>query len=378
VPQRGPSLHERRPTKVESATLKYLCFGAGAIGTYVGGSLALADQEVVFLEQPDAARELRARGLRLDLRADKRRPSQDAQILPPERVMFAESIEEALGHGPFDAAIFALKSFDTAPALDAIRPWADAMPPIVCFSNGVENEGEIARVLGSDRVIAATVTSAIGRRAAGDIVLERLRGVGIHVSQAAAQRLLAAANVAGLNAKPFQNATAMKWSKMFTNLVANPSSAILNMTATEVLAHPGLYRMEISMLRECLAVMRARRIPVVDLPGTPVRGLALAAKLPTWISKPVLSRVAGTGRGGKMPSFHIDLYSGRGKSEVGYLHGAVARIGAQAGVPTPVNSFLTRTLLDLTAGTIPLNRFARKPEDMLAALQAEISAAHPE
>ena len=56
--------------------MKCLCFGAGAIGTYVGGSLALAGVDVVFLEQPDAARELQRRGLRLDLRADKRRPIQ--------------------------------------------------------------------------------------------------------------------------------------------------------------------------------------------------------------------------------------------------------------------------------------------------------------
>jgi Ketopantoate reductase PanE/ApbA C terminal. len=79
------------------------------------------------------------------------------------------------------------------------------------------------------------------------------------------------------------------------------------------------------MLRECLAVMKAQGIDVVDLPKTPVRALAFATRLPLWLSKPLLGRAAGSGRGGKMPSFHIDLHSGRGKSEVDYLHGAVVR-----------------------------------------------------
>ena len=83
---------------------------------------------------------------------------------------------------------------------------------------------------------------------------------------------------------------------------------------------------------ECLAVMKKQKIPVVDLPSTPSRALAFATRLPLWMSKPFLSRATGAGRGDKMPSFHIDLYSGRGKSEVEYLHGAVVRAGENFGV----------------------------------------------
>jgi 2-dehydropantoate 2-reductase len=116
--------------------------------------------------------------------------------------------------------------------------------------------------------------------------------------------------------------------------------------------------------------MHAKGIPVVDLPGTPVRALALAVMLPTWVSRPILVRAAGGGRGGKMPSFHIDLHSGRGKSEVGFLHGAVAREGESVGIPTPINSWLTRTLQSLTDGSIPLDRFARRPGELLSAIVA--------
>ncbi len=58
--------------------LKVLSFGAGAIGTYIGGSLALAGHQVVFVEQPKVVEELRERGLRLDLTLDKRRKTKEA------------------------------------------------------------------------------------------------------------------------------------------------------------------------------------------------------------------------------------------------------------------------------------------------------------
>lgn len=346
--------------------LNILAFGAGAIGTYIGGSLALAGQRVVFVEQPSVADDLRQRGMRLDLTLDERRKTKEANLLSPQSFVAAASLEDALKYWPFDVAIFALKSFDTPAALEGMKPFAEKLPPILCLSNGVDNEPAIADALGADKVVYGTVTSAIGRRAAGDIVLEKLRGIGIANGNPLSAKLVAVFNAAYLNAQLFHDAAAMKWSKMLTNLVANPASAILDLSAAQVFADRRLYKLEIEMLRECLAVMKAQGIEVVDLPKTPVRALAFATRLPLWLSKPLLGRAAGSGRGGKMPSFHIDLHSGRGKSEVDYLHGAVVRAGAKTGVPTPVNQLFTETLLALTNGEIPLDEFAGKLEKLLA------------
>jgi 2-dehydropantoate 2-reductase len=350
--------------------LKVLTFGAGAIGTYIGGSLALAGHPVVFVEQPKVAEELREKGLRVDLTLDSRRGTKDASLLAPSDFVIVSSLEEALRYGPFDLALFALKSFDTQTALEGIQPFADKMPPILCLSNGVSNEPAIAVALGKEKVIYGTVTTAIGRRGAGDIVLEKLRGVGVAKGHPLSEKLNDALNKAYLNSNLFEDAASMKWSKMLTNLIANPTSAILDMSAGEVFANRDLYRIEIDMLKECLAVMKAQGLEVVDLPGTPVRALAFATKLPLWLSKPFLSKAAGAGRGAKMPSFHIDLYSGRGKSEVEYLHGAVVRAGEQHNVPTPVNKVLTETLMALTNRENPLEEFAHKPEKLVGMLKS--------
>ena len=357
------------PPSSPSSPLNILVFGAGAIGTYIGGSLALAGNRVVFVEQPAVAEELRQRGMRLDLTLDERRKTKDSSLLAPSSFVMAGSLEEALNYWPFDVALFALKSFDTPAALEGMKPFAEKIPPILCLSNGVDNEPAIASALGADKVIYGTVTTAIGRRGAGDIVLEKLRGIGIADGHPLSVKLVAAFNAAYLNAQLFPDGLAMKWSKMLTNLIANPTSAILDMTAAQVFANRKLYKLEIQMLRECLAVMEAQNIEVVDLPKTPVRALAFATRLPLWLSKPLLGRAAGSGRGAKMPSFHIDLHSGRGKSEVDYLHGAIVRAGEKAGVPTPVNKVLTETLLALTNKEIPLEEFAGQPEKLLIRLK---------
>lgn len=356
--------------RVTSFKLKILTFGAGAIGTYIGGSLALAGHQVVFIEQPAVADDLRVRGMKLDLTLDKRRNTQDVSALAPASFVIVSSLEEALRYGPFDVALFALKSFDAESALAGMQVYADKMPPILCLSNGVDNEPMIARVLGPDKIIYGTVTTAIGRRGAGDIVLEKLRGVGVAAGHALSEKLVAALDGAYLNCRLYADAHSMKWSKMLTNLIANPTSAILDMTAAEVFANEKLYKLEIDMLSECLAVMKAQGLEVVDLPGTPVKALAFATKLPLWLSRPFLGRAAGSGRGSKMPSFHIDLHSGRGKSEVQYLHGAVVRAGEKANIATPVNKVLTDALLSLTRKEIPLEEYSHQPEKLLAKLSS--------
>ncbi len=349
--------------------LKILVFGAGAIGTYFGGSLALAGHQVVFVEKLQMADELRERGLRLDLTLDERRKTKDAFTVEPRAFVMASSLEDALKYGPFDVALFALKSFDTVSAMEGLKPYADKLPPILCLSNGVENEQAIARVMGPDKVIYGTVTTAIGRRGAGNIVLEKLRGVGVAVGHPLSEKIASALNDAYLKCRLYPDAHSMKWSKMLTNLIANPTSAILDMTAAQVFANKDLYKLEIEMLKECLVVMKAQNLEVFDLPGTPVKALAFATELPLWLSKPFLSRAAGSGRGGKMPSFHIDLHSGRPFSEVQYLHGAIVREGRARGIPTPVNELLTNTLMALTNKEIPLDEFAKQPDKLLSRLK---------
>jgi 2-dehydropantoate 2-reductase len=340
--------------------MRFLFLGAGAIGTYVGGSLALAGHQVSFSEQPDAAATIAADGLRVT-KGGATHAVRDFSIFG--------SAAEALAAGPFDVAVCALKSFDTEAALDGLLATGELVPPVLSLQNGVANEPLIAAKLGIDRVITGTVTTAVSKPGVGQVVEEKLRGIGIAVNHQLGKPLVSALNDAGLNAIGYPEPRAMKWSKLLTNLTGNATSAILDEPVSTLFADPRTYGIEIAVLRECLAVMAALGLRPVDLPGTPVRALALAAKrLPKFIAQPALTKALGSGRGDKMPSFHIDLHSGRGRTEVRFLNGAVAEQGAELGVPTPVNRVLTDTLEALSAGAQPVATYRHNPDALLALL----------
>jgi len=135
--------------------LSWLVFGAGALGTYIGGSLALHGYQVAFLEQPALATQLSQLGLRLNILGNEHALQHPSVYL---------DLSDALAHGPYDIAIFALKSYDTRSALDSLTPFSSSLPAFLCLQNGVENEAALEAVLGVNRVISGTVTSAISRR----------------------------------------------------------------------------------------------------------------------------------------------------------------------------------------------------------------------
>lgn len=340
--------------------LRFLVFGAGAIGTLVGGSLAHAGYRVVFLERPEPQEELKKRGLQLHI------DQADITILKPR---VAANLDEALGMGTYDVAIFAVKAYDTQVVIRSFIPYRDRLPVFLCLQNGVENEAALEAALGQDRVISGMVTHEIIRKRVGDISLQHRRGMGLGAGHPLSVRLLQALESAGLDARMYQNTTSMKWSKMVTNLVNNATSAILKMSPAEIFRDRDLARLELAQVRETLQIMDALGLQVVELPGLYMRTLAHAVRrLPEVLAMPVLARLLGNRRGNKMPSFYLDLMGGKKVSEVEYLNGAVVRYGVRLGIPTPVNRLLTQTLTALVNGEYPAERFDHKPERLIEML----------
>jgi len=341
--------------------LPFLIFGAGAIGTYIGGSLALAGHQVHYLEKERDIPLLKQQGLHLTLGENKHHLT---------GVDFFDSLA-ILERINYQLAILALKTYHLEAILPELIKFRDILPPVLCLQNGVEGEKRLADALGDQGVIPGTVTSAVDRLDKGKIKVQKRRGMGIAGDHPRVNAFQQAFNQAALNCRVYATAEGMKWSKLIINLLGNASSAILDLTPSAIYAHPGLFRMELEQIREGFRVMRKGQIPTVNLPGVPVNLLAAAVKtLPGAVSQSVLSSMIGKGRGEKMPSFHIDLHSGRGQTEVNALNGAVVRAGEHWGVPTPVNRFLTNRLLRLNAGEIPLDKYHNKPDLLLQELES--------
>jgi 2-dehydropantoate 2-reductase len=278
-------------------------------------------------------------------------------------------MQEVFEQFDIDLVVIAVKTFDTIAVARDMQPWRDHFKAVLSLQNGVENEDALREWLGSDRIIAGTLTSAISKKGVGQVVLEKKRGVGLAEDHPLAGQIEESLRRAGLNARLYPDGSAMKWSKLLTNLLVNASSAILDYTPAQILADPKLFELEALQIREALRMMEAQRLRVVDLPGTPVRMLALLMRsLPLRLSQVVARKSLAAGRGGKMPSFHIDLHQGRGKIEVDALNGAVVRFGRQLGIGAPVNQFLNHTLLRLANGDLSIDTYRHNPQKLLADL----------
>jgi 2-dehydropantoate 2-reductase len=219
-------------------------------------------------------------------------------------------------------------------------------------------------------LLAGSLTASVERAADGTIHWLRPGGLGLAAVRATRPIIGLAATTftaSGLDVRRFEDAQAMKWSKLVANLVANATSAILDMDPAAIYGDARLFGVERDQLREALAVMRGRGLRVVDLPGARVRLLARATAMPAALSQAALSRVVGSARGGKDPSLRAAIDRG-GISEVGWLNGAVARAATDLGIAAPVNTALASLVEEATGDPEGRAWFRGRPDRLLDAL----------
>jgi 2-dehydropantoate 2-reductase len=226
---------------------------------------------------------------------------------------------------------------------------------IMCFQNGLGTEERLVAEFNPQRVIAATLTSPVSSVAPGVYALDKLNGgVGLSAWGQNGPFVDKFARAAFTDLMPvygYPDPRAMKWSKLLLNIVANASSAIFGLTPAQIYGDPQLFALEMRMVRECVAVMRALQLLPIDLPGYKSRAFARVANgLPAWLARPLLAGRVAAGRGGKWPSLYFDAHAQSGRSEVGALNGQIAEQGAAHGVPTPINGWLTQTLSAIVNG----------------------------
>jgi 2-dehydropantoate 2-reductase len=333
----------------------YLIFGTGAVGGLLGTRLALSGQSVTFLVRPRLVEILQRHGLNV---------SGDGPQGWLRNPAVITSLDQAFNQHPPDVILLAVKAYDCQEAAETIRSVTMSSIPVVCLLNGVSNEATLASVLGSDRVVPATLTTAVQMTEPGKLRVERERGLGLSTGHQLVAQLRDEIIEAGIRTFIYRNSKQMKWSKTLVNIVTNASSAIIGWPPWSILGHSELCRLEIEALRETARVMREMGLRPQNLPGVPVNLLGWAIFLPVPIIQPFLQRIVSSGRGDKLPSFHYDI--GRGRSEIYWLNGAIAREGTRQGVPTPANTVLTETMQSLVDGREDPTQFRDRPDELLS------------
>jgi 2-dehydropantoate 2-reductase len=355
--------------QIMHAPLNIIVIGAGAIGGWLGGRLALHGHRVTLLGRPPLARAVHSRGLQILWPEPGQDRRQQATLTG---IDVATSLAEAGSGGPFDLALFTVKTYDTAATIEQMQAADLGQPAILSFQNGVRSEQALSNAFGAGRIIAGTLLNPISTLEPGTLLLEKWQG-GIGLAAVDPDGDLepwAAAFRAVLRTRIYRDYQAMKWSKLVLNLIGNASAAILDMSTVDVFADPRLFHLEVEMLREAVAVMRHSGLKPVGLPGYPVPLLARGLRwAPNFLLAPIMRKLVSGGRGDKPPSLLLELRRGRNRSEISDLNGAVVRAGNEAGVPTPVNHALTEIMSRLVKGRVSWDSIRHQPGVLLAVVE---------
>jgi len=366
--------------------VRILIFGAGAIGSFLGHRLASAGHIVTLVGRGEHLHAIQRSGLVLD----ERHPSPAPAATPPPaeamqattvqrqwRVVHPQAVSDigdiAASERSWDLALLTVKVYDTADAVQALASHLPPDAPLLIVQNGVGGEESALAAMPPGRVISGVLTLSVSMVAPGHIRLETTSGGLSLAPTASAQGVEAWAalfSAAGLRVATFPDYRAMKWSKLLLNIQANAIPAILDMAPSEVFADPALFALERATFLEAHSVMRALRLRAISFPRYPVPLLVWAmVTLPPAFSRPLLKRLVASGRGDKSPSLQIALASGRQRSEVLYLNGAVVKYAEEVGLDVPVNRSLLDTLQGIASGKVPWATFRHQPQVLLASIR---------
>jgi 2-dehydropantoate 2-reductase len=351
--------------------MKILIYGAGAVGGYLGARLVLAGNDVTLIARDFTAKTISASGLSLT------ENGQTVLTRPKAAASMAHAfMEEEVS---YDLIIMSMKAYDLAPALDPLIAFCPEPPLIIAVQNGIDVERPLIAQFGTERVIAGSLTTPIRKETLSSLTVARSgRGLGLSPTQPRQNidQWVGLFQKAGINTVRVADYHSMRWSKALLNIVGNATSAILNRTPEIIYKSSNMYDVELRMLRETLAVMEKLKLKIVNLPGAPTSRLVTGVRrMPQPLLKPILTNIVAKGRGDKMPSFHIDLSTGKGKCEVEYHNGAIARIGREQGVRTPVNWFLNDLLMKLAREEVNWRAYDGRPKRLLMDLKRYEQAA---
>ncbi len=302
-----------------------LVAGAGALGSVVGGFLRLAGHDVTLLGRGAHLEAIDAHGLRIDgLWGDHCTRG------------FHLATNLAAAHGPFDAVLLTVKSYDTAAMAAAVAPLLAADGVLISLQNGLGNVEAIVPHVGSARVLAARVIFGAALPAPGHVRVTVYadpvligasdHGADTHLDGLAARwaEQLAAA---GIPSTYCNDIRAALWGKVLYNAALNPLGALLGVHYGALGEQEHTRAIMDAVIDEAFAVAGAEGVTLPWTSAAAYRSVFYSRLLPSTFHH--------------RSSMLQDLERGRA-TEIDAINGQVWQRGMAHGIVTPVNEVLTR------------------------------------
>jgi 2-dehydropantoate 2-reductase len=314
--------------------LRIAVAGAGSVGCYVGGCLALAGRDVTLLLRPALAEAVARHGLRVsDLDAADR-------VLAPSAVRLAT--DPAAAFAGADVILVTVKSGATEAMAGLIAEHAVSGVTVVSLQNGVGNVDVLLARLGAmARVVPGMVPfNVVQTLAQGQPPRFHRATSGTVQVGAGVVGLREALDVAGVAVAESRDMTGVLWGKLLLNL-NNALNALAGIPLAAELADKRWRRLLARQIDEGLAVLRAAGIRPTRIEGVPPSAIPRILRLPDWLFKRVARRMLAIDPDARS-SMWEDL-GARRPTEIDHLQGAILTLAGNVRMRVP----LTQRIVDL-------------------------------
>jgi 2-dehydropantoate 2-reductase len=256
--------------------LRILIYGAGAIGSDLGGMLCQAGADVTLLARGDNLAALQRQGLRVH------RPGQGVQIVPVRAVDASQA-----GH-MYDLVVVTLKAMQLEPVAQDLVDRLAPQGTLLMIQNGLpwwyfehqagpsrpasipclDPQGVLARTIPLDRVVGAVIYKPVTSVGPGEILLPQVMPPRLIVGEVDNQltprlhQVQQCLTQAGLNTEVTDNIRLAKWQKLMMNLIWNPLCAIMQVSPGYIVADPRARALAEQMIVEGRAIAWACDMPV--------------------------------------------------------------------------------------------------------------------
>ncbi len=311
----------------------FAVMGAGGIGGYFGGRLAAAGHDVTFIARGAHLKAIREKGLKV------------LSPLGDFTVAAAQATDDPADLGPVDFVLFMVKLFDSEIAARLIEPLIGDRTAVISFQNGIDGPERLKKAFGPGRVMGgvAYIPAVIeapgvirhGGSFARLVIGEFGKIAGDRsqtLNQSRAQALATAFKTAGVEIEIAEDIEKTLWTKFVFLGAMSALTSLTRLAIGPVRENPDTRALLVAAMEEIAAVARAR--------GVALDGDVVARQL---------EFCDGVGPGMKSSLLH-DLEAGK-PLEIEYLSGAVVRLGAIAGVDTPIHGMAYTILKPYIQGT---------------------------
>lgn len=281
--------------------VRILVFGAGAIGSLLGGVLS-RDNHVTIVGKSSHVEAVNRNGLRITGHTNfVAHPTATTQV----------------PSGEFDIVAVTTKSYDTGAAIEALQAlWGRST--FVTLQNGLGNAERIA--LHAARVLAGTTSHGVTFLAPGEIHHAGRGEIAVgpwkNTTMEDAHRFARTLALAGLEANAVVDASVELWSKVVVNAAINPLTAVLRVRNGALVESEDLHALVSAIAREAVAAAN-------------VAGVRLSAQKLVDRALEVASKTADN-----RSSMLQDVERGR-RTETDAITGELLRVANMAGLDVP-------------------------------------------